>query len=160
MIDKINKTTFIRNLIVSLFFGIIVPLFLVFFIDKNQRIFNLELMISCGIIYVIIYSGFGLFEKDTFIRFAIGFGYILGLLYFYQVGSNIFTLYLPHCEFGTICVDGTLLDFKLSFSLNYVWMIILLLSLKGLNLFRHYIKPVEDKDGDDWAEDVRKTTKK
>ena len=148
MIDLINRTTFIRNLIISAVFGIVIPYLFFGFIDPNQTIFNLNLIISNGIIFVIVYSSFGLFKKDTFIRLIIGIGYIITLVYFYTVGSNVFSMYLPHCNFADVCLEGSFADFSISFEFDYAWMVILLIGIKGANLIRHYIKPSLDKEED------------
>ena len=157
MIEMINKTTLIRNIIVSSIAGIVIPFILVHFIDRDQVIFNFDLMISNGIIFIIIYSGFGLFKKETFIRLVLGGGYIILLFYFYQVGSNVFTFYLPHCAFGVMFIDGNILGMELAFTLNYSWMVLLFILIKSINLARHYIEPTDTNE--DWAKDARKEEK-
>lgn len=159
MIDLINKKTLIRNIILSSIAGILIPFILVNYIDRNQAIFDFDLMISNGIIFIIIYTGFGLFKKNTFIRLAIGIGYILLLVYFYEVGSNVFTLYLPHCGYGVMCVNGNILGIKLLFALNYAWMIVILITIKSANLVRHYLEEPEEDDGD-WVKEKGSEEKK
>lgn len=108
-------------------------------------IFDLEAILFNGIIFVAVYTTYGLFNKDLVIRFLFGIGWMATLIYFFTVGNNFFTYYLPHCSFGYICIDGSFrgIDFKLGF--NYQWVVIGILSLKGLNLFRHLVKPPEKK---------------
>ena len=141
----INWVTFVRNLIISLILGLLVPFQLVVNLDPNQTIFNFQALMINGLIFVCAYSAFGLFKKETVIRFLIGCGWIATLVYFYTVGSNVYTAYLPNCGFGLFCVDGKLSGAKVAFQLNYAWYLIIILSLKGLNLFRHLVKPMEKK---------------
>jgi hypothetical protein len=101
-----------------------------------------------GVIMVVVYTCFGIFKKEMVIRFLIGCGWIVTLIYFYTVGSNVFTVYLPNCGFGLFCVDGKINDVKISFEFYYAWFVIVILCLKGLNLLRHLVKPVEERKYD------------
>ena len=141
----INWVTFFRNLITSLILGFLVPYLLVVNLDPNGILFNIDALIVNGWIFVLVYSSYGFFKKETVIRFFIGCGWIATLVYFYTVGSNVYTSYLPNCGFGLFCVDGELSGVKIVFQFSYAWLIIIVLSLKGLNLFRHLVKPMEKK---------------
>ena len=141
----INWVTFVRNLISALILGFLVPYFLIIYLDPNGILFNVDALIINGWIFVGMYSFYGLFKKETVIRFFIGWGWIATLVYFYTVGSNVYTSYLPNCGFGLFCVDGKLNNVKVAFQFSYAWFLIIILSLKGLNLFRHLVKPMEKK---------------
>ena len=141
----INWVTFFRNLISSLIFGLLVPYLLIINLDPNGTIFNFQALMINGLIFVGVYTAYGLFKKETFIRFFIGCGWIATLVYFYTVGSNVYTSYLPNCGFGLFCVDGKLNNVKVAFQFSYAWFLIIILSLKGLNIFRHLVKPMERK---------------
>ena len=141
----INWVTFFRNLISSIIFGFVVPYYLVMNLDPNGVLFNVDALIINGWIFVIVYSSYGFFKKETVIRFFIGCGWIATLVYFYSVGNNVCTAYLPNCGFGLFCVDSKLNNVKIAFQFSYAWLIIIILSLKGLNLFRHLVKPMEKK---------------
>ena len=139
----INWVTFFRNLMASIVFGLAVPYFLISYIDPNGYIFDLEAVLFNGIIFVGVYTVYGIFKKDLVIRFLIGIGWMATLIYFYTVGNNFFTFYLPNCSFGYLCIDGSYKGIDFKFGYNYAWVIIAMLALKGLNLFRHLVKPPE-----------------
>ena len=141
----INWVTFFRNLISSLIFGFLVPYYLIMYLDPDGVLFNVDALIINSWIFVSVYTFYGLFKKDTVIRFFIGCGWIATLVYFYSVGNNVYTSYLPNCGFGLFCVDGEINDVKMEFVFYYAWFIIIVLSLKGLNIFRHLVKPMERK---------------
>ena len=141
----INWVTFFRNLIVSLIFGLVVPYFLITSLDPNGTVFVFQAVMINGLIFIGVYTIYGFFKKETVIRFLIGCGWIVTLIYFYTVGSNVYTSYLPNCGFGLFCVDGKLNNVKVAFQFSYAWFLIIILSLKGLNLFRHLVKPMEKK---------------
>jgi len=141
----INWVTLIRNLIVSLIFGLLVPYLLIINYDPNGTIFNYYALMLNGLILVGVYTFYGLFKKETIIRFFIGCEWIATLVYFYSVGNNIYTAYLPNCGFGLFCVDGKFGNVKMEFLFYYAWFIITILILKGMNLFRHLVKPMERK---------------
>ena len=139
----INYVTLLRNLITSVIFGLVIPYYLINYIDPKGYLFDLNTVFINGAIFVIVYTIYGIFNKDTVIRFFIGFGWIATLIYFYTVGNNFFTFYLPHCSFGYLCLDGSYRGIDFKFGYNYAWVIIAMLGLKGLNLLRHLIKPPE-----------------
>ena len=141
----INWVTLIRNLIVSLIFGLLVPYLLIINYDPNGTVFNYSALMLNGLILVAVYTFYGLFKKETFIRFFIGCGWIATLVFFYSVGNNVYTAYLPNCGFGLFCVDGKMGGVKMEFLFYYAWFTITILILKGLNLFRHLVKPMERK---------------
>jgi hypothetical protein len=148
--DSITIKRGIINLIVALVFTIILPIivfnFLLGLVDPLGSIFIYDLIIANGILFTIVYAMYGLFKKHTLIHFFIGIGYLILLIYFYTIGSNVFTLFLPHCSFGELCVGGELLGIKVSLTYNYLWFIIPLLILKFLNMARHKIKPIEEEE--------------
>ena len=139
----INYVTLLRNLITSVIFGLVIPYYLINYIDPKGYLFDLNTVLINGAIFVIVYTIYGIFNKDTVIRFFIGCGWIAILIYFYTVGNNFFTFYLPHCSFGYLCLDGSYRGIDFKFGYNYAWVIIAMLGLKGLNLLRHLIKPPE-----------------
>ena len=152
--DMMNWKTGVRNLIISIFFGIVLPIRLFFWlvelIEPLGQIFLTESIILNGVLFVIIYTSYGFFRKETSIRFFIGMGYLVLLLYFYTVGSNVFTMYLPHCSFATYCIGG---EFQIgSQGLNimikygYLWYVFLLLLAKTLNIIRHKVKVPENQE--------------
>ena len=61
--DYINVVTTIRNLIVSIIFGVIVPYLLITLVDPTEFLWNEQLMMLNGVIFVAIYTAFGLFKK-------------------------------------------------------------------------------------------------
>ena len=144
----INWVTLFRNLIASLIFGLIVPYFLITNLDPNGILFDFNTVMVNGVIMVVVYTCYGIFKKQTVIRFLIGCGWIVTLIYFYTIGSNVFTSYLPNCGFGLFCVDGEIEEVKISFAFNYAWFVVVVLCLKGLNLVRHLVKPVEERKYD------------
>ncbi|TFG08544.1 MAG: hypothetical protein EU539_01890 [Promethearchaeota archaeon] len=144
----INYVTFFRNLIVSVCLGLIGPFLIVMYVDPKESFLNLSALLINGGIFVAVYTIYGLFRKETIIRFLIGIGWIGTLIYFYTVGNNFFTFYLPHCAFGTICMDGKYRGIEFAFKYNYAWVVICILVLKGLNILRHLIKPVEEQKYD------------
>lgn len=121
------------------------PYYLISYIDPKGYLFDLEIILFNGVIFVIIYTIYGIFNKDTIIRFFIGIGWMGVLIYFYTVGSNFYTFYLPHCGFGYLCLDGKYAGIHFKYGYNYAVVAIATLSLKGLNMFRHLIKPHERK---------------
>lgn len=141
----INWVTFFRNLFASVVFGLVVPYYLINYIDPKGFIFDLNAVLFNGIIFVVVYTIYGIFKKDLVIRFLIGIGWMATLIYFYTVGNNFFTFYLPHCSFGYICIGGKLQGIEFKIGYYYAWVIIAMLCLKGLNLFRHLVKPPEQK---------------
>ena len=141
----INWVTIFRNLFTSVIFGLVIPYYLVNYVDPQGLIFDLDAILFNGVIFVVVYTIYGIFNKDTVIRFFIGCGWIGTLIYFYTVGSNFFTLYIPHSGFGQLSIDGKYRGIKFEFGYNYFWVIIATLSLKGLNLLRHLVKPPERK---------------
>lgn len=151
MSEYINKVTFIRNIIVSCIFGLLVPYLIYRYLDPNSKLFNYQMGIANGIIYVIIYSLYGLFRKETVARFLIGVALIIAVIYFYTVGYTIYTFYMPHCGFGILCLSGTipandiiptyLQGIVLSLSYNYMYTALIVIGLKSVNLFRHLVKP-------------------
>ncbi len=139
----INYVTLLRNLITSVIFGLVIPYYLINYIDPKGYLFDLNAVFINGAIFVIVYTIYGIFNKDTVIRFFIGCSWIATLIYFYTVGNNFFTFYLPHGSFGYLCLDGSYRGIDFKFGYNYAWVIIAMLGLKGLNLLRHLIKPPE-----------------
>ena len=139
--DYINVVTTIRNLIVSIIFGVIVPYLLITLVDPTEFLWNEQLMMLNGVIFVAIYTAFGLFKKETVIRFIIGLGYIGVLVYFFTVGGTYVTLYLPSCGFGHACYSGTFYGTTITLGYYYIYTVIIILVLKFLNLFRHLVKP-------------------
>ena len=142
MSDLINWITFFRNLIWSSLVGILVPYLLNFYIDPNELVLNYQMMLTNGLIFVGIYTVFGLFRKETIVRFLIGCGYIGVVIYFFTVGHTIYTLYLPHCGFCQLCLDGGLEGINFSLKYSYIYVGIVVVALKGVGIFRHLIKPL------------------
>jgi hypothetical protein len=144
--ELLNLKTFVRNLIASLILGIILPILLQSFLFSKIEIFSLELplIIGNGIILVIFYTTYGLFKKHTLIRLVLGIVFIILQIYFFTVGNNPFTLYLPQDQFAqlSISIPSTELSFKISFF--YGWILLPYFILKFLNLIRHYIKEDEE----------------
>jgi hypothetical protein len=134
-----------KNFIISLIFGIIVP-YVLFGVLFPNELFALESIIGNGIIFLIVYTSFGIFKKKSFIRLVIGMSYIFVLIYFYTVGHNVFTMYLPHCAFGTLCVDAELFGINIAFELDYSVLIVIIIILKVLNLIRNYLKSPKEED--------------
>lgn len=144
MKESINYKTLVRNLIIGIIFGIVFPYIIQFIfnlLDSNiNDILNTELIIANGIVFCIVYTAYGIFNKDTFIRFIIGIVFIVVQIYFFTVGSNPFTFYLPHCAFGQFCLTATILDASFNVQFNYAWILYIYFSIKILNLIRHYLK--------------------
>ena len=145
MTKWINWVTFFRNMISSLIFGLLIPFIIITVYDPNGDFFDFNAVMINGAILVAVYTSYGLFKKETFIRFLIGCGWIVTLVYFYSVGSNLYTAYLPNCGFGLFCVDGDIENTDISFQFNYAWLVIMVLCLKGINLLRHLVKPLEER---------------
>ena len=141
----INWVTIFRNLFSSVIFGLVIPYYLVNYVDPQGLIFDLDAILINGVIFVIVYTIYGVFNKDTVIRFFIGCAWMGTLVYFYTVGSNFFTFYIPHSGFGQLSIDGNYRGIDFEFGYNYMWIIIATLSLKGLNILRHLVKPPEKK---------------
>ncbi|MHA1526178.1 MAG: hypothetical protein ACTSQD_04040 [Promethearchaeota archaeon] len=141
----INWVTIFRNLFFSVIFGLVIPYYLVNYIDPSGLIFDLDAILFNGVIFAVVYTIYGVFNKDTVIRFFIGCAWIGTLIYFYTIGSNFFTFYIPHSGFGQLYIDGNYRGIDFEFGYNYMWVIIATLSLKGLNILRHLIKPPERK---------------
>ena len=80
--EFVNKVTFIRNIIISAIFGLLVPYLLVTYLDPTGYVLNSTMLMTNGAIYVVVYSMFGLFKKETVIRFIIGIAYVLVVVYF------------------------------------------------------------------------------
>jgi hypothetical protein len=144
MIEMINGKRGILNFVVALLSSLLYPLFLTFnllrFLDPNNVVFDIQMIISNGILFIIVYTSFGLLEKDTLLHLFIGIAYIFLLLYFFTIGNNLFTLFLPHLRFGMlyyIFPDSTFI------ALDYTFMIILFLCLKSLNLLRQFLEPTK-----------------
>ena len=117
--ELINWVTFIRNIIAGVIFGLVVPYLIFRYLDTEGLVFDYEMMIINGSLYLTIFAFFGLFRKETAVRFIIGCLYILFIIYFYTSGYTIYTMYLPHCGFGVLCLGG---EFEgVEFSLNYIY---------------------------------------
>jgi hypothetical protein len=145
--EIISVKGLIKNLIVSLILGLVIPLIIIYILSPLMIINGLFLeegLIANGILFIIVYTAFGMFKKDTIIRFFIGIGYIILLIYFYTVGFTAFTGYLPMCSFGTFCISAEIGGISASFSLDIWWVFLIILSLKSLNLIRHIIKPPKE----------------
>jgi len=145
MIEIIDYKRGIRNFIISLIFGIIIPYILFGFLFPSET-FCLISIIGNGIIFLIIYTSFGIFKKKSFIRLLIGVSYIFVLVYFYTVGHNVFTLYLPHCAFGTFCVKSGIFGIEIIFEFDYSILVIITLILKILNLIRNFLKVPKEEE--------------
>ncbi len=139
--EYINWVTLFRNLIVSIIFGLVVPYLLIQYVDPTQFLWNQQLMYLNGAIFVGIYTAFGLFKKETIIRFIIGLAYIGVIVYFYTVGGTYITLYLNSCGLGHACYSGEFFGFQITLGYYYLYTVILILILKFLNLLRHLVKP-------------------
>ena len=139
--DYINWVTLFRNLIVSIIFGLVVPYLLLTYVDPTEFVFSEDLMYLNGFIFMGIYTAFGLFKKETIIRFIIGLAYIGVIIYFFTVGGTYITLYLPSCGLGHACYSGVFFGFQITLGYYYLVTVILILILKFLNLLRHLVKP-------------------
>ena len=146
MEENISSRNIIKNFLISLFLGIIIPSIIFTVIDPKEILFNRTLIISNGILYIISYTSFGIFKKHTFTRFIVGLAYLFIQLYFYLVGSNVFTLYLPHSSFGVFLFDAHLLGIDLIVHFDYSLVIYCILALKVLNLIRNYNKVPKEED--------------
>lgn len=135
----------IKNLIFSTLVGIVLPYLVIPFIGQYVSFLNYGIIVIHGIIFTAVYSVLGFFKKDTLIRFIIGLGYIGLLIYFYSVGNNFFTLYLPHIAFGEIGISETIEGSTISFGFNYSWVATTLIFLIGLSTFRKFLKPRKEK---------------
>lgn len=148
MSEYINWVTFIRNLIVSVIFGLLIPFLIYRYIDEYivtiGITINYVLMVINGVIFVVVYTAFGFFRKETMIRFLIGCGYIGVIVYFYTVGYTIFTLYMPHCGFGYLCISGEYEGLVMTIGWSWIYVGIIVIILKAVNLFRHLIKPPDE----------------
>jgi len=141
--EYINMVTFIRNLIISLILGLLIPFLLITYADPSGVVWDGGLMYANGLIFVGIYTAFGLFRKETFLRFLIGLGYIGIIIYFYTVGGTYISLYLPSCGFGRACYSGTFFGYTVSLGYVFLYTVILIIVLKFLSLLRHLVKPPE-----------------
>ena len=141
--DMINWVTFIRNIISGAIFGLLVPYLIFRYLDTEGLVFDYSMMIFNGSLFLAILAFFGLFRKETALRFLIGCIYIGFIIYFYSSGYTIYTLYLPQCGFGITCLGGNIGGVK--FSLNYIfwYTAVIVVSLKGVSIFRQLIKPPE-----------------
>ena len=90
MSGLIKYRKFIRNLIVSGVFGLLIPYLLLTYVIPSNSVFNLPLIITNGLIWMAVYGALGFFKKNSFYRFLIGIGYVGLMVYFYTVGSNFF----------------------------------------------------------------------
>ncbi len=139
--EYFNVTTTIRNLIISIIIGVLIPYLLISYVDPSEFMWDEQLMMTNGVLFVAIYTAFGLFKKETIIRFLIGCGYIGVIVYFYTVGGTYITLYLQSCGFGHACYTGTFFGTTIQLGYYYLYTVILILILKFLNLLRHLVKP-------------------
>jgi len=137
----------VRNLIFSLIFGLIFPIFIIILAFPILPITNLptsDCLITNGILYIIVYTSYGIFQKDSILRFAIGIAYVFLLFYFYTIGCSIFSLYLPMCSFGNFCLILNFNGTEIGFNLNIWWVIIIILILKIMSIVRAFIKPKKE----------------
>jgi hypothetical protein len=146
--ELINNKTLIRNFIISILFGIVVPYLIeYFFLSKIDFFsFNFSLIIANGIILTIAYSTYGIFKKHTFIRLILGLIFIIVQIYLFSVGSNPYTLYLPQDSFAQLSLSFPFEEFSIQIGIFYGWILIPYFILKGVNLIRHYIK----KETEEW----------
>ncbi|TXT58714.1 MAG: membrane protein of unknown function [Promethearchaeota archaeon] len=135
----------IKNSIFSVLVGMVLPYLVIPFIGQYVSFLNYGVIMIHGIIFTVVYSLLGLFKKDTLIRFLIGIGYIGLLIYFFSIGNNFFTLYLPHSAFGEIGISETIGGSKVSFGFNYSWVATTLIFLIGLSTLRKFLKPRKEK---------------
>ena len=143
--ELVNWITFIRNIIIGALFGLLVPYLIFRYLDSEGLVFNYEMMILNGSLYLAIYSFFGLFKKETALRFIMGCLYIGFIIYFYTSGYTIYTFYLPHCGFGVLCLGGEWEGVKFSLSYIYWYTAVIVVSLKGVSILRQLIKPPDEK---------------
>ncbi|MBD3193893.1 MAG: hypothetical protein GF317_02480 [Candidatus Lokiarchaeota archaeon] len=141
----INYKTLFRNLIISGIFGLLLPYIALTFLIPSNSVFDLALITTNGIIFILAYTALGMFHKNTFYRFLIGMGYVVLLIYFYSVGNNIFTFFLPHTGFGYLFVSGTVFGIPITVGYNYAWVVVVIIILTGLNILRKFIKPLKEK---------------
>lgn len=143
--EYINGVTFIRNIILSCILGLLIPYILLTYGDPSSIVWGpyAQLMYVNGAIFVAVYSFYGLFRKETLVRFFIGCGYLVILIYFYTVGGTYMSLYLPSCGFGRACYTGTFFGYTITLGYVYLYTIILFLVLKFLNLLRNLVKPLD-----------------
>jgi len=151
MEDLITIKGLVKNLITSISFGIVIPMIIIYGLIPALpiSIFNEQLLIANGILFICFYSIYGVFKKDTTIRLFIGIGYIILLIYFYIVGSSVFTFYLPLCNFGVLCINLNLNGVIFSFTLSMWWVCLIIVILKSVNMVRHFIKPIKDQSSED-----------
>ncbi|MEJ2252587.1 MAG: hypothetical protein P8Y97_23370 [Candidatus Lokiarchaeota archaeon] len=119
MRGAINIKGFIWNIIFSLGTGILLPSILIPFIDSSGSIFNLNAIIVNGFIYIGVYSALGLFYKDTLYRFFIGIGYVVLMIYFFTVGNNLFTAFIPQTRFAYMYISGTIFGVPITIGYGY-----------------------------------------
>ena len=107
--ELINGVTFIRNIIISVILGLIIPYVLITYGDPSSIVWGpyAQLLYVNGALFVLMYSLYGLFRKETLLRFIIGCGYLVLVIYFYTVGGTYMSLYLPSCGLGRACYSGT-----------------------------------------------------
>ena len=90
-------------MITSIVFGLVIPYFLISYVDPNGYIFDLDAILLNGVIFAAVYTFYGIFNKDLVIRFLIGIGWMATLIYFYTVGNN-FSPSIYHIVPLDICV--------------------------------------------------------
>jgi len=145
MSGLIKYGKFIRNLIISGIFGLLIPYLLLTYVIPSNAVFNLPLIITNGLIWMAVYGALGLFKKNSFYRFIIGIGYVGLMTYFYTVGSNFFTMFIPHEGFGYMFASGTIFSIPIAVGFNYAWVCVVILVLIGVNVLRKFIAPLKEK---------------
>jgi hypothetical protein len=144
MSEFINYKTFFRNLIIAGVLGLLIPYLVLTYAIPSNAVFDYPLIMTNGFIWLAGYGALGLFAKNTFYRFLIGMGYVALMAYFYTIGSNFFTIFIPHAGFGYMYASGTIFGIPIAVGYNYAWVAVVLLILTGLNVLRKFIKPVDE----------------
>jgi hypothetical protein len=112
-----------------------------------SRIFptiDFSIVILNGILITFFYSVYGLLTKGTLIRFFVGFIQILVIVYFLNIGNNLFSLFFPITSFSTLVITINLNQI-LTLTIDYTFFTILALIILAINVLRTYLKPNEKK---------------
>lgn len=126
-------------------FGLIIPLLLVIggfallpdeYDQYFSEIFATNMLILNAILYTIIFVFYQIQKEATLVRFIMSIVCLGLIIYFYFVGSSIYSLYLPNVSFAQF---GIVIEDLVSINFNYFGLAIITIILQSLITIRDYL---------------------
>jgi hypothetical protein len=129
--------------LIALIIGFL-PLIINISLGNVDLIFNTDLIIRNGIILTIV-GGLWAFLRRGCLLKVIFYGILIGIIiWFYFIGSNILTLFLPHID-NQFCSIFVLTD-SFSFRLNYLGTGIFIIAIFGMFMFKSLFDYIQNEE--------------